>query len=136
MDSGLENVVAAETVLSDVDGQNGRLVIRGWPVELLAASAGFEDAAHLLWDGFFSSLPDVQTLGARLGSARKMARRAPIRATAIEAQMGTRYTIDTLRKLRRRWPKRSANTTASSSRGWQITRNWWMPDSARKTPRP
>jgi citrate synthase len=32
MDSGLENVVAAETILSDVDGQNGRLVIRGWPV--------------------------------------------------------------------------------------------------------
>jgi nicotinic acid mononucleotide adenylyltransferase len=43
---------------------------------------------------------------ARLASARKMARRAPIRATAIEAQMGTRYTIDTLRKLVRRYPNR------------------------------
>jgi citrate synthase len=70
MDSGLENVVAAETVLSDVDGQNGRLVIRGWPVELLAASMAFEDAAHLLWQGFFDDLPDVPTLGARLGAAR------------------------------------------------------------------
>lgn len=71
MDSGLENVVAAETVLSDVDGQNGRLVIRGWPVELLAASMAFEDAAHLLWEGFFDSLPDVPQLGARLGAARE-----------------------------------------------------------------
>jgi len=70
MDSGLENVVAAETVLSDVDGQNGRLVICGWPVELLAASMAYEDAAHLLWREFFDDLPDVRTLGARLGAAR------------------------------------------------------------------
>ena len=71
MDSGLENVVAAETVLSDVDGQNGRLVIRGWPVEMLSASMAFEDAAHLVWQGFFDNLPDVRELGARLGAARR-----------------------------------------------------------------
>ncbi|HPF23817.1 MAG TPA: citrate synthase/methylcitrate synthase [Hyphomonas sp.] len=70
MDSGLENVVAAETILSDVDGQNGRLVIRGWPVQLLAASMAYEDAAHLLWNGFFEDLPGVPALGARLGAAR------------------------------------------------------------------
>ncbi|MEZ5997406.1 MAG: citrate synthase/methylcitrate synthase [Hyphomonas sp.] len=70
MDSGLENVVAAETILSDVDGQNGRLVIRGWPVQLLAASMAYEDTAHLLWQGFFEDFPDVQTLAARLGAAR------------------------------------------------------------------
>lgn len=71
MDSGLENVVAAETILSDVDGQNGRLIIRGWPVEMLAASMAFEDAAHLLWQGFFEGLPDVRSLGARIGAARE-----------------------------------------------------------------
>ncbi len=49
---------------------------------------------------------DMAPLAARLASARRMARRAPIRATAIEARLGTRYTIDTLRKLRRRYPKR------------------------------
>lgn len=70
MDSGLENVIAAETILSDVDGQNGRLVIRGWPVETLAASMAFEDAAHLLWQDLFEALPDVPELGARLGAAR------------------------------------------------------------------
>ena len=43
---------------------------------------------------------------ARLASARRQARRAPIRATTIEARLGTRYTIDTLRILRRRYPKR------------------------------
>ncbi|KQU61920.1 nicotinate-nicotinamide nucleotide adenylyltransferase [Sphingomonas sp. Leaf339] len=45
-------------------------------------------------------------LPARLASARAMARRAPIRATAIEAKLGTRYTVDTIRKLQRRYPKR------------------------------
>ena len=39
---------------------------------------------------------------ARLASARAMARRAPIRASDLEARLGTRYTADTLRKLVRR----------------------------------
>lgn len=45
-------------------------------------------------------------LAARLASARAQARVAPIRATAIEREIGTRYTVDTLRRLRARWPKR------------------------------
>lgn len=44
-------------------------------------------------------------LAARLASARRQARRAPIRPTGIEARLGTRYTIDTLRALVRRYPK-------------------------------
>jgi nicotinate-nucleotide adenylyltransferase len=44
-------------------------------------------------------------LPARLGSARAQARRAPIRPTAIEAQFGTRYTVDTLSRLVGRYPK-------------------------------
>lgn len=43
-------------------------------------------------------------LAARLASARAMARNAPIRATAIEARLGTRYTVDTVRALQRRYP--------------------------------
>nr|WP_277998532.1 nicotinate-nucleotide adenylyltransferase [Sphingomonas liriopis] len=49
---------------------------------------------------------DMAPLAARLASAKRQARRAPIRATDIEAQLGTRYTLDTLRKLQRRYPKR------------------------------
>lgn len=45
-------------------------------------------------------------LPARLGSAQRMARRSPIRATAIEAELGTRYTVDTLKKFVRRYPNR------------------------------
>ena len=45
-------------------------------------------------------------LPARLASAKRQARRAPIRATAIEARLGTRYTVDTIRALQRRYPRR------------------------------
>jgi nicotinate-nucleotide adenylyltransferase len=43
---------------------------------------------------------------ARYRSALEQARRAPIRVSAIEAQLGTRYTVDTLRALLRRYPER------------------------------
>jgi nicotinate-nucleotide adenylyltransferase len=45
-------------------------------------------------------------LSARFGSARQHARRAPIRVSALERELATRYTVDTLRKMLRRWPKR------------------------------
>jgi nicotinate-nucleotide adenylyltransferase len=48
----------------------------------------------------------MASLSARVGSARKQARRAPIRATAIERELGTRYTVDTLKALLRRYPQR------------------------------
>jgi nicotinate-nucleotide adenylyltransferase len=45
-------------------------------------------------------------LAARLASAKKMAKHSRIQPTAIEREMGTRYTVDTLKKLIRRYPKR------------------------------
>ncbi|MFC6620592.1 nicotinate-nucleotide adenylyltransferase [Novosphingobium panipatense] len=45
-------------------------------------------------------------LPARVASARAQARRARIRPTAIERELGTRYTVDTLRALLRRYPQR------------------------------
>ena len=44
-------------------------------------------------------------LAARLASARKQARRAPIVPSQIERELGTRYTVDTLHRLQRRYPK-------------------------------
>ncbi|AKM11934.1 nicotinate-nucleotide adenylyltransferase [Croceicoccus naphthovorans] len=45
-------------------------------------------------------------LPARVASARKKARRAPIRVTAVETTLATRYTADTLEALVRRYPHR------------------------------
>ena len=53
-----------------------------------------------------SHISDMAPLAARLRSARMRARRAPIRPTAIEARLGTRYTADTLRALVRLYPNR------------------------------
>ena len=45
MTDGLEDVVAAHTRLSHVDGEAGRLIIFGYAVEDLAPFARFEDVA-------------------------------------------------------------------------------------------
>ncbi len=42
----------------------------------------------------------------RLESARRIARGPRIRASDAEARTGTRYTVDTLRRLRQRFPRR------------------------------
>jgi citrate synthase len=53
--TGLEGIVVADTELSDVDGERGRLVLRGHDVESLVGRVTFEDVVGLLWDG---ALPD------------------------------------------------------------------------------
>ena len=49
---------------------------------------------------------EMAPLRARVASARAMARRLPIRATAIERELGTRFTVDTLAALIRLYPDR------------------------------
>ncbi len=44
-------------------------------------------------------------LPVRLAHAQRVATRAPIRPSAIERQLGTRYTVDTLRALLGRYPR-------------------------------
>lgn len=72
MSAGLDGVVAAETQLSCVDGQAGKLVIRGYAVEELAGRATFEETVYLLWHG---NLPNVDELGRfreRLAAEREL----------------------------------------------------------------
>jgi citrate synthase len=57
--SGLEGVVAAETRLSSVDGEAGELIIAGFPVDVLASRASFEETVFLLW---YDALPDSEQL--------------------------------------------------------------------------
>ena len=48
---GLEGVLVAESALSHVDGQEGRLIYRGYPIEDLARGASYEEVLYLLWHG-------------------------------------------------------------------------------------
>lgn len=68
MSDGLEDVVAADTVLSEVDGRAGRLIIRGRTLDELAGRTSFEDLVQLLFQGFFDGLP--AEVGPALGAAR------------------------------------------------------------------
>ena len=49
---------------------------------------------------------DMAPFPARLASARHVTRRSRIRVTDIELRLGTRYAVDTVRALIRRYPKR------------------------------
>ncbi|WP_312166133.1 citrate synthase/methylcitrate synthase [Phenylobacterium sp.] len=68
MSDGLEDVVAANTVMSEVDGQRGVLIIRGHSLDELAGATRFEDLVRILFDGFFDDLP--ADLAPALGAAR------------------------------------------------------------------
>ncbi|HEX2553613.1 MAG TPA: citrate synthase [Microvirga sp.] len=46
---GLDDVVAAETALSHVDGEAGRLILRGRDLEAVAGRMSYEAAVALLW---------------------------------------------------------------------------------------
>ena len=68
MSMGLDNVIAAQTVMSHVDGDAGRLIVRGHELDELAEQFTFESVLSLLWDGFLDKVPE-DTRSA-IGSAR------------------------------------------------------------------
>jgi citrate synthase len=71
MKNGLEDVIAAETQLSDVDGERGRLVIRGVSLDDLVGAQTYESVAALLLDGLLDRRVDGDSLQALLGQARQ-----------------------------------------------------------------
>ena len=91
---GLEGIVAAETVLSEVDGEAGRLVIRGCSLDDLAGKVGFEDVVHLLFDGFFDGMPQDLTLA--LGLARED---VFAEVAALDPALSRHSPIETMRAL-------------------------------------
>src|SRR4029077_10618683 len=48
---GLEGVVGAESAIGLVDGKNGRLLYRGYPIGQLGARGTYAEVADLLWTG-------------------------------------------------------------------------------------
>lgn len=74
MTSGLEGVVVAETILSRIDGEAGRLIVRGRPVEELADETTFEGVAAFLWQGLAGGEhEDEESLRQAFARARSLA---------------------------------------------------------------
>ncbi len=92
--SGLEGVIAAHTVLSEVDGLAGRLVIRGHVLDQLAGRWTFEEVAGLLLDGFFPDLP--LDLGPALGAARM---RVFAETASLDSALVSRGPVEAVRAL-------------------------------------
>src|SRR5436190_24288051 len=69
---GLDGVVAAQTRLSNVDGQNGVLIIGGYELKELAGKVTFEEAAHVLWKGRLPSAAEKDDLTRAIAAQRAL----------------------------------------------------------------
>ena len=98
---GLERVIAAHTILSDVDGAAGRLVIRGRSLDQLSGQATYEEVVHLLFGGVFDALPDAMGLTAALGRARA---EVFAEVAALDARLIGLGAIEAVRALMARLP--------------------------------
>jgi citrate synthase len=76
MREGLEDVVAASTRLSHVDGEAGRLIIAGYAVEDLAPYATFEEVAYLLLHGRLPDHSECAGFAQNLAGRRALSRGA------------------------------------------------------------
>jgi citrate synthase len=70
VNSGLDGVVVADTLMSEVDGEAGRLIVRGHAIEELAARTGFEGVAALLWTDFAQGGGEEAAVRQGFGAAR------------------------------------------------------------------
>jgi citrate synthase len=69
---GLVGVVAAQTALSSVDGQNGVLTYRGINIHDLAGRASYEEVVYLLFYGKLPTAAELGLLKKELAAQRKV----------------------------------------------------------------
>ena len=69
---GLEGVVAANTRLSDVQGEAGRLIYCGYDIDELAGKVSFEEVIHLLHHDHLPNRKELHEYKERLASSRPL----------------------------------------------------------------
>lgn len=69
---GLEGIVAAETKLSDVRGQEGQLIYCGYNIDELAGKVSYEEVVHLLWHGRLPNRRELDFLKGELRQEREL----------------------------------------------------------------
>jgi citrate synthase len=70
--SGLEDVVAAQTSISDIDGKQGRLFYVGYDIHELAPNASFEEIVYLLHNLKLPTKGELDTLSEQLAKERAL----------------------------------------------------------------
>lgn len=69
---GLEGVIALESALSDIDGEKGQLIYRGYDINDLAEGACFEEVVYLLANGELPTRDELDKLTQELRSERAL----------------------------------------------------------------
>ena len=69
---GLRGVTVADTRISDVDGENGILIYRGYRIEELAENSTFEETAYLLLHDALPTAEQIKDFTLRLVKARSL----------------------------------------------------------------
>jgi citrate synthase len=69
---GLKGIVAAETLISHIDGENGKLFYRGYEIRDITKGYSFEEVAYLLWFGHFPDPGQLTTLKNQLRGNREL----------------------------------------------------------------
>jgi len=92
--AGLEDVIAARSAITAIDGAAGRLYYRGYAIGELAGSASFEAVTHLLWFGELPPPAAGAAFAARLAEARGLP--GPVLAL-LERLPRDCHPLDTLR---------------------------------------
>jgi citrate synthase len=92
--AGLEEVIAARSAITAIDGAAGRLYHRGYEIGDLAARATFEETAHLLWFGELPSAAAADAFAARLRAAREV---PPPVVALLRALPADTHPLDALR---------------------------------------
>lgn len=95
MKQGLEDIVAASTRLSHVDGDAGKLTLAGYAVEDLAPHASFEEVAYLFLYGQLPNPSQCAEFTKDLAGRRALPR--PATAVLAEAAAAGAPPIDALR---------------------------------------
>jgi citrate synthase len=93
---GLEGVVASQTAISMVDGQNGRLVYQGYVIADLAEEMSFEEVAFLLWEGRLPKRAELDALSLELAGHRTLTQPA---AVALDSLPRDTDPMDVLRSV-------------------------------------
>ena len=69
---GLEGVYAAATNIAEVDGEKGKLTLRGYDISELSGSVVFEEVCHLLWYGKLPNQSEYDALLQEMRQARDL----------------------------------------------------------------
>jgi citrate synthase len=69
---GLEGIIAAETRIGDVRGQEGQLIYSGYDINELAGKVSYEEVVHLLWHNRLPNERELDKLTTALRAEREL----------------------------------------------------------------